>query len=162
MCSKLSLTNQFAQLSSRPPSQTKISKSKKSDSHKYYDNIIKDVLSDRSFSDSQNPEAKRLHDKASVLAASALADSTQSNYSKAWARFLDFCDKMGYNPMEASGKDIALWLVFRAEQTSSPNVLEADLKAIKCFRHSANKSVWDYPVADSVLKGLLKPKKLTH
>ena len=61
--------------------------------------------------------------------------------------------------MEASGTDIALWLVFRAEQTSSPNVLEANLKVIKCFRHSANKPVWDYPVADSVLMGLLKTKE---
>ena len=78
-----------------------------------------------------------------MLAASSLAYLTKSNYGKAWARFLNFCDKMGYHPMEASGMDIALWLVFRAEQTSSPNVLEADLKVIKCFRHSVNKPVWD-------------------
>ena len=61
--------------------------------------------------------------------------------------------------MEASGQDIATWLVFRSEQTSSPNVLEANLKVIKCFRHSANKPVWDFPIADSVLKGLLKTKE---
>ena len=85
-----------------PPSQTQISKSNKSDSHQYYDNIIKDVLSDCSFSDSQNPEAKQLHDKASMLAPSALTDSTKSNYDKAWARFLNFCDKMGYHPMDTS------------------------------------------------------------
>ena len=89
------------------------------------------MLSDRSFSDSQNPEGKQLHDKASMLAAWALTDSTKTNYGKAWAWFLDFCDKMGYNPMEASGQDIATWLVFRSEQTSSPNVLEANLKVIK-------------------------------
>ena len=117
------------------------------------------MLSDHSFRDSQNPEAKRLHNKASVLAASALADSTKAIYGKAWARFLDFCDKMGYNPMEASGKDIVLWLVFRAEETSSPNMLEVDLKVIKCFRHSANKSVLEFLIADSVLKGLLKNKR---
>ena len=38
-------------------------------------------------------------------------------------------------------------------------MLEADLKAIKCLRHSANKPVWDYSIADSVLKGLLKTKE---
>ena len=74
-----------------------------------------------------------------MLAALALPGSTKSNYGKAWARFLNFCDEMGYNPMEASGKDIALWLMFREEQTSSQNVLEANFKAIKCFRLSANK-----------------------
>ena len=38
-------------------------------------------------------------------------------------------------------------------------MLEADIKAIKCFRHSANKPVLDFPIADSVLKGLLKTKE---
>ena len=94
-----------------------------------------------------------------MLAAWALAISTKTNYSKAWAWFLAFYDKIGYHPMESSGQDIATWLVFRSEQTSSPNVLEADLKVIKCFRHSANKPVWDYSIADSVLKGLLKNKE---
>ena len=35
-------------------------------------------------------------------------------------------------------------------------MLEADLKAIKCFRCSANKPVSDLSLVDSVLKGLLK------
>ena len=61
-----------------------------------------------------------------MLAASALASSTKTNYGKAWARFLDFCDKVGYDPMEASGQEIATWLVLRSEQTSSPNMLEAE------------------------------------
>ena len=38
-------------------------------------------------------------------------------------------------------------------------MLEANLKAIKCFRHSANKPVLDFPIADSVLKGLLITKE---
>ena len=116
-------------------------------------------MSDDSFSNSQNPEAKQLHDKASMLATSALATSTKVNYGKAWARFLDFCDKMGYDPMEASGRDIATCIVFRSEQTSSPNMLEAYFKVIKCFRHSANRPVLDFHIADSVLKGLLNTKE---
>ena len=116
-------------------------------------------MSDGSFSDSQNPEAKQLHDKASMLTALALATSTKTNYGKAWARFLDLCDKMGYNPMEASGQDIATWIVFRSEQTSSPNMLEADLKVVKYFRQTAKKLIFDFPIADSVLKGLLKTKE---
>ena len=63
-----------------------------------------------------------------MLAALALANSTKTK--KAWAQFLDFCDKMEFYPMEAYGQDIATWFVFRSEQTSSPNMLEADLKAI--------------------------------
>ena len=38
-------------------------------------------------------------------------------------------------------------------------MLEADLKANKCFRLSANKPVLDISIADSVLKGLLKTKE---
>ena len=41
---------------------------------------------------------------------SVLANSTISNYGKGWALYLDICDKMGYNPKEASGLDIALGL----------------------------------------------------
>ena len=94
-----------------------------------------------------------------MLAALALAISTKVNYGKAWAWFLDFCDKMGYDPMEASGWDIATWLVFRSEPTSSPNILEDGLKAVKCFRQTANKPILDFHIADSVLKGLLKTKE---
>ena len=53
--------------------------------------------------------------------------------------------------MEASGQELATWLVFRAEQTSSPNMLEADLKAVKCFRQAANKPFVDYYAADATL-----------
>ena len=113
-------------------------------------------MSDSSFGDSQNPEAKRLHDKASMLAASALTSTTKVNYGKAWARFLYFCDKMGYNPMEASGQELATWLVFRAKQTSSPNMLESDLKAVTCFRQAANKPFVDYYAAEANLCGLKK------
>ena len=38
-------------------------------------------------------------------------------------------------------------------------MLEANLKVIKCFRHAASKPVLDFPIADSVLKGLLKTKE---
>ena len=38
-------------------------------------------------------------------------------------------------------------------------MLEANLKMTKCFRHSSNKPVLDFPIADSVLKGLLKTKE---
>ena len=54
---------------------------------------------DHSFKDSFNPEARQLYEKASMLAASALANSTKDNYSKAWAWYLDFCEKMGLDPM---------------------------------------------------------------
>ena len=117
-------------------------------------------MSDFSFRDSQNPEFQRLHQKALLLAALALASSTKSNYGKAWVCFLDFCNLMGYNPMETSGQDIANWLVYRSERTKSPNVLENDFKVIKCFRHAAGKTVWDAHIAESVLKGLLKTKEV--
>ena len=113
-------------------------------------------MSGNSFSDSQNPKARRLHDKASLLAASALASTTKTSYGKAWGWFLDFCDKMGYNSMEALGQELATWLVFRSEQTSSRNVLEANLKAVKSFRQAANKPFVNFYIAYATLRGLLK------
>ena len=61
--------------------------------------------------------------------------------------------------METSGQDIADWLVYRSEHTKSPNVLESNLKVIKCFRHAASKPVLDVHITDSVLMGLLKTKE---
>ena len=58
--------------------------------------------------------------------------------------------------MEASGQELATWLVFRSEQTSSPNMLESDMKAIKCFRQANNKPFLDFYIADATLRGLLK------
>ena len=72
-------------------------------------------MSGTSFGDSQNPVAERLHGKASLLAASALASTTKNSYGKAWGCFLYFCDKMGYDSMEVSGQELATWLVFRSE-----------------------------------------------
>ena len=58
--------------------------------------------------------------------------------------------------MEASGQDLATWLVFRAEQTSSPNMLESNLKAVRCFRQAAHKPFVDYYAAEATLCGLKK------
>ena len=118
---------------SHNPLQTEGSNCKKSDFHQFYDNIIKDVMSDFSFRDSQNPKFHCLYQKASLLAALSLANSTKSNYGKAWVCFLNFCNSRGYNPMETSSQDIANWLVYRSEHTKSPNVLEGNFKATKCF-----------------------------
>ena len=63
---------------------------------------------------------------------------------------------MGYNPMEVSGPELATWLVHRTEQTSSPNVLESDLKSVKSFRLAAKRPVKNYYIAEATLMGLLK------
>ena len=55
--------------------------------------------------------------------------------------------------MEVSGVELATWLVFRAEQTSSPNMLESDLKTVKCFRQSAI-----IPILFSYIQASLKNK----
>ena len=67
--------------------------------------------------------------------------------------------------MEVSGPGLATWLVYRAEQTSSPNILDFDLKAVKSFRQAAKKPFLDFYIADATLRGLLKKmeaKPLTH
>ena len=117
--------------------QPQSSESNKPDPSKFYDEIIRDSMSGSSFGDSQNPKVRRLHGKASTLAATALATTTKANYGRAWGRLLGFCAKMGFNPMEVSGLELATWLTYRAEQTSSPNMLDSDLKAVKSFRQAA-------------------------
>ena len=47
-------------------------------------------MSGSSFGDSQNPKARRLHDKALMFIALALASSTKANYGKALGQFLKF------------------------------------------------------------------------
>ena len=58
--------------------------------------------------------------------------------------------------MEALGQELATWLVFRSKQTPSPNMLEANLKAVKSFRQAAKKPFVDFYIADATLRGLLK------
>ena len=94
-------------------------------------------MTSSSLEDSQNPEVRRLCSTASSLAATALALTTNVQYGRAWGRFTAFCSTNGFDPFEAPGPVVATWLVYRAEQTSSPNVLESDLKSIKCFRLAA-------------------------
>ena len=98
-----------------------------------YDTIIKDVMLDHSFKDSSNHEARHLHEKATMLAASALANSTKGNYGKAWGRYLQFCDKKGLNPIEATGLEVASWLVFKSEQTTSPNKVKQILMQLNAL-----------------------------
>ena len=72
---------------------------------------------------------------------------------------------MGLDPMEASGPDVATWLVYRSEQTTSPNMVESDLNAVKCFCKHANKPISEIPLVTAVKKGLLKimeAKDLNH
>ena len=94
-------------------------------------------MEDSSLQESQNPDFQRLCSKASSLAAMALAPTTNNRYGRAWGRFKDFCSKMGFDPFEASGPIVAAWVAYRAEETTSPNVLEMDLKSVKCFRLTA-------------------------
>ena len=72
------------------PSQNKSSKRKKSDFNHFYNEIITNSMLDFSFRDSKNPEIHRLHQKASLLAASSLAKTIESNYGRVWVLFLDF------------------------------------------------------------------------
>ena len=50
-------------------------------------------MSDYSFGDSQNPKAKRLHDKALILAALALALQLKSTMAKLGHSFFTFVIK---------------------------------------------------------------------
>ena len=102
------------------------------------------------------PETARLVAKATQLAADSYASSTSGAYGKSWTKFTDFCSKHGVDPWTATDMDVCLFVVARSEETASPNVVEADLKAVMSFRRNANKPIGNIPCAGLVVKGLLK------
>ena len=106
--------------------------------------------------DLENQEFKRLCVSASSLAATALAQSTSEAYGRAWGHFMDYCSQMGFDPLEASGPVVATWVAQRAEETSLPNVLEQDLKSVKCFRLAAKQPFNNVYMADTTLVGCKK------
>ena len=86
----------------------------------------------------------------------ALAPSTSDRYGRAWGHFKTLCSTMGFDPLEVSGPEIATWLVHRAEQTSSQNVLESELESVKCFRLAAKRPIENFYIAEATLTGCLK------
>ena len=86
----------------------------------------------------------------------ALAPPTNDRYGRAWGHFKAFCSKMGFDPFEALGPIVATWVAYRAEETSLPNVLEQDLKSVKCFRLAAKQPIKNFYIAEATLTGCLK------
>merc|ERR1711867_312031 len=99
---------------------------------------------------------KRLRRTASSLAATALAPTTSDRYGRAWGRFRNFCSANNFDPLSAEGPFVATWIVSRAEETDSPNVLESDLKSIKSFRLAAKAPIKNYYIATAVMEGCQK------
>merc|ERR1711895_416548 len=106
-------------------------------------------MRDSSVGNSPNLEFECLHITASSLAATALAPTTTDRYGRAWGRFKAFCSKNGFDPLEATGPIVATWLVCGAEETISPNVLESDLKSVKCFRLAAKTPIKDIYIVEA-------------
>ena len=69
--------------------------------------------------------------------------------------YSNFAKGMGFDPMEASGTDIVIWLVQRSKETSSPNIVQSDLQAIKCFPRHTNKPLGDIALVAAVTMSLL-------
>ena len=101
-------------------------------------------------------ETARLVAKATHLAGTAYAPSTNSTYGKAWTRFSTFCTRNGVDPWTASDMDVCLFIVHRSEETASPNMVKGDLKAVMSFRKNSGKPIGNVPFASLVVKGLLK------
>ena len=58
--------------------------------------------------------------------------------------------------MLATESDVSIFLVQRSEETDSPNMVEGDLKAIRCFRKQAGKPLGAIPLIPNVMAGILK------
>ena len=121
-----------------------------------FDQIVKAVMGGYTIHPGASSETKRLMEKATTLAAQALAPSTKDNYGRAWVRFSTFCKGKGVDPMLATESDVSIFLVQRSEETDSPNMVEGDLKAIKCFRKQAGKPLGAIPLIPNVMAGILK------
>ena len=63
--------------------------------------------------------------------------------------------------MLATEADVASFLVSRSEETNSPNMVEGDLGAVKCFRVHAGKPLNEVPLIPNVMKGILKNMEAT-
>ena len=105
---------------------------------------------------SSNTNFERLRRTASSLAATALAPTTSDRYGRAWGRFKNFCSANNFDPLSAEGPLVATWIVSRAEETDSPNVLESDLKSVKCFRLAAKAPIKNFYIATAALEGCQK------
>ena len=69
---------------------------------------------------------------------------------------MGYCSEMGFDPLEVSGPVVATWVAHREEETSLPNVLEQDLKSVKCFRLAAKQPIKNVYMADATLVGCKK------
>ena len=150
-----STSTALAQSNLAPPQQKTGSKEVKPH-QEFFKDIITDSMQIPAVDNSSNPEFERLRRTASSLAATALAPTTSDRYGRAWGRFKTFCSKNNFDPMSAKGPILATWLVSRAEETESPNVLESDLKSVKCFRLAAKAPIKDFYIAEAALAGCQK------
>merc|ERR1712240_895372 len=119
----------------------------------FFKEIIADFMQIPEADQSSNTNFERLRRTASSLAATALAPTTSDRYGRAWGRFKNFCSANNFDPLSAEGPVVATWIVSRAEETDYPNVLEYDLKSIKCFRLVAKAPIKNFYIATATLAG---------
>ena len=142
---------------SKPATSTQTSGSKKVKPHQeFFKDIIADSMKISGPNQPTNENFERLRGIASSLAATALAPSTNDRYGRAWGRFKTFCSENNCDPLSVEGPVIAAWIVSRAEETDSPNVLESDLKSIKSFRLAAKAPIKNYYIATATMEGCQK------
>ena len=138
---------------SSPATPKQTSGAKKVKSHQEFSKeIIADSTQIPAPNHSTNANLKRLRCTASSLAATALAPTTNDKYGRAWGRFKNFCSANNFNPLSAEGPVVATWIISRAKETDSPNVLESDLESVKSFRLAALAPIKNYYIASSAME----------
>merc|ERR1711867_168968 len=142
---------------SSPVPPKKNSGSKKVKPHQeFFKEIIADSMQIPEADQSSNTNFERLRRTALSLAATALAPTTNDRYGRAWGQFKNFYSANNFDPLSAEGPVVATWIVSRAEETDSPNVLESDLKSIKSFRLAAKAPIKNYYIATATMEGCQK------
>ena len=138
---------------SKPATSKQTSGTKKVKPHQeFFKDIIADSMKISGPNQPTNENFERLRDIASSLAATALAPSTNDRYGRAWGRFKTFCSENNLDPLSVEGPVIAAWIVSRAEETDSPNVLESDLESVKSFRLAAMAPIKNYYIASAAME----------
>ena len=103
-------------------------------------------------------------DFSEQLRNAALADNTRIAYDKGWRRFVDFCNRQGIQPLNATPEQVANFFVEMATQPSPASGRILSLGTLTLYRSAINKCYMDAnkasPTAHSqvsvVLKGLAR------
>ena len=96
------------------------------------------------------------------MAAFTPTPHSHAEDKKVWDKFVDYTQKRGIHPLEASVHDVQDWLTSRAQNTAAPGTIEFELQCLQKWRHHAGKPLGQIPLEVAISKGLLNYLDPSH